>query len=52
MTTERQPFEDVSPVINDDFPVSCKFSGGYAQVKLDHFTKDRDENKEIFKNNT
>ena len=29
MSMEKQPFEDVSPIKNCDFPLSCSFSGVY-----------------------
>ena len=28
LTMERKPFEDVSPIENTVFPLSCQFSGG------------------------
>ena len=31
MTMIKQPFEDVSPIKNGDFPMSCEFSGGLYQ---------------------
>ena len=32
MTLEKQQFEDVSPIRNGDFPMSCSFSGEYTLV--------------------
>ena len=29
MTMEDQPFEDIFPIENGDFPLSCSFSGVY-----------------------